>query len=138
MASAHSILFAGKLTWKTTSNLCDSVSLLLLSLYVLVFYYQSKTPVVIGWHCSDSTLFSRIKFCFNAGAFNQRYKTNFNSYMYTYIIGHYNPSHTTHVACIDFICKWRDLQFNVDSQLQIFEILYHGRLIYSQEFLTEI
>ena len=48
----------------------------------------------------------------------------------TYIIGHYNPSvriielvaHTTCVVCIHFfyINKWRDLQFKVDSERQIF------------------
>ena len=38
---------------------------------------------------------------------------------HTYIIGHYNPSiriidlvsHTTYVVCVNFIHKWRDLQF---------------------------
>ena len=43
---------------------------------------------------------------------------------YTYIIGHYNPSvrivdivpHATYVVCINFIHKWRDLQFKVDSE----------------------
>ena len=42
----------------------------------------------------------------------------------TYIIGHYNPSvriidlvsHTTNVVCVNFIHKWRDLQFKVDSE----------------------
>ena len=39
--------------------------------------------------------------------------------LHTYIIGHYNPSvriidlvsHTTYVVCVNFIHKWRDLQF---------------------------
>ena len=43
----------------------------------------------------------------------------------TNIIGHYNPSvriidsvsHATYVVCINFIHKWRDLQFKVDSEL---------------------
>ena len=42
-----------------------------------------------------------------------------NIYIHTYIIGHYNPSvriidlvpHTTYVVCVNFIHKWRDLQF---------------------------
>ena len=46
----------------------------------------------------------------------------------TYIIGHYNPSvrmidlvsHTTYVVCVNFIHKWRQLQFKVDSERQIF------------------
>ena len=45
-----------------------------------------------------------------------------------HIIAHYNlsvriidvVSHTTYVVCIIFIHKWRDLQFKVDSELQIF------------------
>ena len=46
----------------------------------------------------------------------------------TYIIGHCNPSvrildlvsHTTYVVCVNFIHKWRDLLFKVDSERQIF------------------
>ena len=45
-----------------------------------------------------------------------------------YIIGHYNPSagiidlvsHTTYVVCVNFIHKWQNIQFQVDSELQIF------------------
>ena len=48
--------------------------------------------------------------------------------LHTYIIGHYNPSvriidlvsHTTYVVCFNFIHKWRDLKFKVDSERQIF------------------
>ena len=43
-------------------------------------------------------------------------------------------SHTTHVVWVNFIRKWRDLQFNVDSEQQIFEKLFNGRFIYSQSF----
>ena len=43
-------------------------------------------------------------------------------------------SHITHVVCGNFICEWRDLQFNVDSERQIYEKFLHGRLIYSQSF----
>ena len=50
------------------------------------------------------------------------------TYIRTYIIDHYNTSvrisgkasHTTHVACVNFIQEWRDLQFNVNSERQIF------------------
>ena len=53
---------------------------------------------------------------------------------------HYNPlvsiidlvSHTTYVVCVNF--KWRDLQFKVDSERQIFWETFHGILIYSQSF----
>ena len=40
-------------------------------------------------------------------------------------------SHTTHVVCVNFIHQW---QFNVDSERQIFEKLFHDRFIYSQSF----
>ena len=51
--------------------------------------------------------------------------------IHTYIISHYNPSvriidlvsHTTYVVCVNFIHKWRDLQFKVDSERQILEKL---------------
>ena len=43
-------------------------------------------------------------------------------------------SHTTHVVCVNFMREWRDLQFNVDSERQIFEKLFHGNFIYSQSF----
>ena len=43
-------------------------------------------------------------------------------------------SHITHVVCVNFIREWRDLQFNVDSEQQIFEKLFHGRFVYSQSF----
>ena len=43
-------------------------------------------------------------------------------------------SNTTHIVCVNFMREWRDLQFNVDSELQIFEKLFHGNFIYSQSF----
>ena len=62
--------------------------------------------------------------------------------IHTYIIGHYNPSvwitdlvsHTTYVVCVNFIHKWRDLQFKVDSEWQSFWETFHGNFIYSQNF----
>ena len=64
----------------------------------------------------------------------------------TYIIGHYNPSlrivdlvsNTIYVVCVNFIHKWRNLQFKVDSERQIFWETFHSNFIYSQEFLPEI
>ena len=60
----------------------------------------------------------------------------------TYIIGHYNlsvriidlVSHTTYVVCDNFIHKWQDLQFKVDSEQQIFGEIFHGNFICSQSF----
>ena len=54
-----------------------------------------------------------------------------------YIIGHYNPSikfidlvsHTTNVVCVNFIHKWRALQFKVNKFL---EKLFIAISIYSQ------
>ena len=62
--------------------------------------------------------------------------------MYAYIIGHYNPSvriidlvsHTTYVVCVNFIHKWQDLQFKLNSERQIFWETFHGNFIYSQSF----
>ena len=61
---------------------------------------------------------------------------------YTYAIGHYKPSvrfmdlvsHTTYVVCVIFIHKWRDLQFKVDSERQLFWETFNGNFIYSQSF----
>ena len=66
-------------------------------------------------------------------------------YIHTYIIGHCNPSvrimdlvsHTTYVVCVNFIHKWRDLLFKVDSERQTWET-FHGNFIYSLKFLPEI
>ena len=61
----------------------------------------------------------------------------------TYVIGHYNPSvriinlvsHTTYVVgCVNFIHKWQDLQFKVDSERQIFWETFNGNFIYSLSF----
>ena len=70
------------------------------------------------------------------------YKIMKNHYYITYIIGHYNPSvriidlvsHTIYVVCVNFIHKWRDLQFKVDSERQIFWETFHGNFIYSRSF----
>ena len=44
------------------------------------------------------------------------------------------PSSICLVTVINFIHGWRVLQFNVDSERQIFEKLFHDRFIYSQSF----
>ena len=66
------------------------------------------------------------------------HENSISKHTYIYIIAHYNPSvgiidlvsHTTYVVCVIFIHKWRDLQFKVDSEWQIFfwEI-FHGNFI---------
>ena len=43
-------------------------------------------------------------------------------------------SRNTHIVCVNFIREWRDLQFNADHKRHIFEKLFHGRFIYSQNF----
>ena len=52
-------------------------------------------------------------------------------------------SHTTHVVCINFIREWWDLQFNVDSERQIFFFFFFGQTFSQQiyllsEFLPDI
>ena len=63
------------------------------------------------------------------------------------IIGHYNPSvriidlvsHTTYVVCVNFIHKWRNLQFKVDSERQIFfEKLFMAVLITHRVFARNL
>ena len=73
-------------------------------------------------------------------------RESIRNYEYTYIIGHYNPSvriidlvsHTTYVVCVNFIHKWRDLLFKVDSKRQIFWETFHGSFKLLSEFITEI
>ena len=56
----------------------------------------------------------------------------FNFLRITYMIGNYNlsvriidrVSQTIYVVCVNFIHKWRDLKFEVNSGLQIFEKLF--------------
>ena len=63
--------------------------------------------------------------------------------LHTYIIGHYNPlvriidliSHTTYVVCVDFIHKWRDLQFKVGSERQIFCQFYLFLRVFARNVL---
>ena len=65
---------------------------------------------------------------------------------HTYIISHYNPSvriidlvsHAAYIVCVNFIHKWRDLQFKVDSERQIFWETFHGSFNLLSEFLPEI
>ena len=45
---------------------------------------------------------------------------------------------TTHVVCVNFIRERRDLQFNVDSERQIFEKLFSWQFYLLSEFLPEI
>ena len=47
-------------------------------------------------------------------------------------------SYTTHVVCINFIPEWRDLQFNVDSERQIFGETLSWQVYLLSEFLPEI
>ena len=57
---------------------------------------------------------------------------NWKILSHTYIIDLYNPavrinylvSHTTFVACVNFIHKWCDLHFKLDSEQHIFYYYY--------------
>ena len=42
----------------------------------------------------------------------------------------------THVVCVNFIREWRELQFNVDSEGQIFEKLFQCKFNYPQSLFT--
>ena len=62
------------------------------------------------------------------------------------LFGYYNllvriinlVSHTTYVVCVNFIHKWRDLQFKDDSEWHIFGEIFHGSFYLLSEFLPEI
>ena len=65
-----------------------------------------------------------------------------NENIFVHIIGHYNPSvrlttqllNNTYVECVNFIHKWRGLQFKVNSERQICLETFHGNFIYSKSF----
>ena len=51
----------------------------------------------------------------------------------------YDPVYlTNYVVCVNFIHEWRDLQFKVDSERQIFVKTFRGNLISLSELLPEI
>ena len=55
------------------------------------------------------------------------------------IIEQLKPPHITHDEWVNYVLEWQNLQFNVDSEQQIFEKRFHGRLILLLEyFLPEI
>ena len=92
-----------------------------------IFYIFSQL-----WHCSIKDcrfIYYSLFFIY----FNRLCLLIFHlMYIHTYMIGHYNPSvriidlvsHTTYVFRVNFIHKWRDLQFKVDSERQVFEKLF--------------
>ena len=43
-------------------------------------------------------------------------------------------SHITFIECVNFLHEWRDLQFKVDYERQIFEKLFMAICNYSQSF----
>ena len=47
-------------------------------------------------------------------------------------------SHTTYVVCVNFIHEWRDLQFKVDSERQIFEKLFMAILFTLRVFARNL
>ena len=66
------------------------------------------------------------------------------TYIHTYIIGHYNPSariidlvsHTTYVVCVHFIHKWRDL--NSTPNDRFFEKLFMAILFTLRVFARNL
>ena len=66
-------------------------------------------------------------------------------YLVTYIIGHFIHSirlfdlvsNRTYVVCVNFIHKWRDLQFKVDSEREIFFRYFSWQFYLLSEFLAE-
>ena len=73
-------------------------------------------------------------------------------YLPTYIIDHYNSllfnnfsfiyywpsfSHHLYVVCVNFIHKWRDLQFEVNFERHIFWETFHGNFYFLSEFFCQ-
>ena len=69
--------------------------------------------------------------------------------LHTYIVDHYKfivlfiyysvkfialVFQTFFVGCVNFMHKWRDLEYKVDFERQIFRETFHGNFIYSQIF----
>ena len=85
-------------------------------------------------------------FCASSPAFSFPYISQWSGCFVFHIIGHYNPtvriidlvSHITYVVCVNFMHKWQDLQFKVDTERQIFWETFHGNFYWLSEFLPEI
>ena len=68
-------------------------------------------------------LLAESKFVLNVSRIHLRKLIKVIARLHAHIIGHYNPSlriidlvsYTTYAVCVNFIHKWRDLQFKVDS-----------------------
>ena len=45
-------------------------------------------------------------------------------------------SHTTHIVCFNFIREWWDLQFNIDSERQIFEKIFYVKFLFTLRVLA--
>ena len=63
--------------------------------------------------------------------------------MHNWLLQHFSQKydlacHTTNVVCINFIYKWPDLQFNIDSERQIFKKLFSWQVYLILEILPEI
>ena len=79
-------------------------------------------------------------------ALNLWWLFNYPKYIHTYITDHYNPSvriidlvsHATYVVCVNFIYKWRNLQFKVDSERQTFLRNFSWQFYLLSEFVPEI
>ena len=87
----------------------------------------------IFFFCLHCIGFDKYRFFFLENALKKKYwilsEISFFYLKYNaYIIGHYNPSvriinivsHTSYIVCVNFIHKWQDLHFKVDSEQQIF------------------
>ena len=108
--------------------------LLCLHMPVIYIYWQYQPFWIVSLFLTDKK-FSRVLVCSSIFYYSKKCAT--------YLIGHYNPSvrivnlisHTTYVVCVNFIHKWRDLQFKVDSERQIFFWeTFHSNFIYFQSF----
>ena len=141
--TAHSIL-KQKIIYKTHQNLwmTDYSEIKFLPTYFS--YYLAKTTVLLIMTVSAKNIMQKTELSDKRSYL--RMTSNHSSYIYTYIICHCNPSiriidlvsHTTYVVCVNFIHMWRDLQFKVHSERQIFWETFHDNFYLLSEFLPEI
>ena len=62
-----------------------------------------------------------MKYLFIFWGLNRRFTSYRPTHYWLVFTQHYNlDSHTTYVVCVNFIHKWPDVQFKVDSEQQIY------------------
>ena len=121
----------GSCFWR---NVCDRLSN---SCSYVKIRIELSTPfdTVQGFRQSDSLLCDLFNFVMEGALRKARVHCNGIVFQKSVQLLAYSlASQTTHVVCVNFICDWLDLQFNVVFERQISEKVFHNNLFYSQSF----